>query len=104
MARGIIFDVDGTPVDSNDAHAHDWITACREIGLAVSYAAVRWTPTCPAFRAIRRRWPSVAARREAARPQPVPPAWAARLTPAGRKRFMEGTNSATSPIFKRSPT
>lgn len=41
MARGIIFDVDGTLVDSNDAHAHAWIAACRELGFSVSFSAVR---------------------------------------------------------------
>lgn len=41
MGRGIIFDVDGTLVDSNDAHAHAWIAACHELGFAVSFPAVR---------------------------------------------------------------
>lgn len=32
MPHGVIFDVDGTLVDSNDAHASAWIDALREFG------------------------------------------------------------------------
>ncbi|HVR63197.1 MAG TPA: HAD family hydrolase [Polyangia bacterium] len=41
MPRGIIFDVDGTLVDSNDAHTHAWVAACQEIGFPVLFRAVR---------------------------------------------------------------
>ena len=37
----LIFDVDGTLVDSNDAHAHAWIDAFREGGIAAEFATVR---------------------------------------------------------------
>jgi len=37
----VIFDVDGTLVDSNDAHARAWMRACAEHGITVAYAAVR---------------------------------------------------------------
>jgi HAD superfamily hydrolase (TIGR01509 family) len=39
--RCIILDVDGTLVDSNDAHAQAWIEAFREHGVAVEYRDVR---------------------------------------------------------------
>jgi HAD superfamily hydrolase (TIGR01509 family) len=41
MARGIILDVDGTLVDSNDAHAHAWVKACQLSGLTVAFQQVR---------------------------------------------------------------
>jgi HAD superfamily hydrolase (TIGR01509 family) len=41
MARGIIFDVDGTLIDSNDAHAHAWVDALREYGHDVDFARIR---------------------------------------------------------------
>jgi len=37
----LIFDVDGTLVDSNDAHAWAWIDALREAGIAAEFAPVR---------------------------------------------------------------
>jgi HAD superfamily hydrolase (TIGR01509 family) len=37
----LVFDVDGTLVDSNDAHAWSWIDALREAGIAADFAAVR---------------------------------------------------------------
>lgn len=37
----MIFDVDGTLVDSNDAHTHAWIAACHEIGFGVTFTDVR---------------------------------------------------------------
>jgi len=37
----IILDVDGTLVDSNDAHAQAWVAAFNEAGLDVSYDRVR---------------------------------------------------------------
>jgi len=41
MARGIIFDVDGTLIDSNDAHAHSWVDALCEYGHDVGFARIR---------------------------------------------------------------
>ena len=37
----VILDVDGTLVDSNDAHAHAWVEAFAEAGITVDYDAVR---------------------------------------------------------------
>jgi phosphoglycolate phosphatase-like HAD superfamily hydrolase len=39
--RGVILDVDGTLVDSNDAHANAWIEAMAEYGYKVSFEKVR---------------------------------------------------------------
>ncbi len=39
--RGVILDVDGTLVDSNDAHAHAWVEALAEAGIDVEYEKVR---------------------------------------------------------------
>jgi len=39
--RGIILDVDGTLIDSNDAHAHSWVWALRQFGHAARYDQVR---------------------------------------------------------------
>jgi HAD superfamily hydrolase (TIGR01509 family) len=39
--RGVIFDVDGTLVDSNDAHAHAWVKALHEAGHGVPFSRVR---------------------------------------------------------------
>jgi HAD superfamily hydrolase (TIGR01509 family) len=39
--RGVLLDVDGTLVDSNDAHAHAWIDALAEHGIQASYEEVR---------------------------------------------------------------
>jgi HAD superfamily hydrolase (TIGR01509 family) len=41
MARGVIFDVDGTLIDSNDAHAHAWVDALRAHGHHVDFARIR---------------------------------------------------------------
>ena len=41
MIEGVIFDVDGTLVDSNDAHAHAFVEAFRELGYGVGFEAVR---------------------------------------------------------------
>jgi HAD superfamily hydrolase (TIGR01509 family) len=38
---GVLLDVDGTLVDSNDAHAHAWVKALAEAGVRVEFAAVR---------------------------------------------------------------
>ena len=41
MPPSAILDVDGTLVDSNDAHAQAWVDAFNEAGMDVSYARVR---------------------------------------------------------------
>ena len=41
MLQGVIFDVDGTLVDSNDAHARAWTEALAEAGHRVPFARVR---------------------------------------------------------------
>ncbi|MDQ3674326.1 MAG: HAD family hydrolase [Gemmatimonadota bacterium] len=41
MLRGVIFDIDGTLVDSNDAHAQAWVDAFIEAGYEASYETVR---------------------------------------------------------------
>lgn len=37
---GVLLDVDGTRVDSNDAHAHAWVRVLAEAGVRVEFAAV----------------------------------------------------------------
>jgi HAD superfamily hydrolase (TIGR01509 family) len=39
--RGVLFDVDGTLIDSNDAHARAWVEALRDHGIEVSFERVR---------------------------------------------------------------
>src|SRR5581483_5519476 len=39
--KNVIVDVDGTLVDSNDAHAHAWVQAMDEHGYHVSFEKVR---------------------------------------------------------------
>ena len=39
--KAVLFDVDGTLVDSNDAHAHAWLSAFAEFGITVEFARVR---------------------------------------------------------------
>jgi len=39
--RAVLFDVDGTLVDSNDAHARAWVAAFADYGIAVDFAQVR---------------------------------------------------------------
>jgi HAD superfamily hydrolase (TIGR01509 family) len=41
LIHGAILDVDGTLVDSNDAHARAWVAAFRELGFDVTYDKVR---------------------------------------------------------------
>jgi HAD superfamily hydrolase (TIGR01509 family) len=41
QARAVILDVDGTLVDSNDAHARAWVDAFGEHGVAVPFERVR---------------------------------------------------------------
>jgi HAD superfamily hydrolase (TIGR01509 family) len=42
MFSAALIDVDGTLVDSNDAHAHAWVKAFAEAGVAVPFDDVRW--------------------------------------------------------------
>jgi len=37
----VLFDIDGTLVDSNDAHARAWVEACDEFGYPVEFERVR---------------------------------------------------------------
>ena len=39
--KGVIFDVDGTLVDSNDAHAQSWVETFAEAGYKVPFEVVR---------------------------------------------------------------
>lgn len=39
--KGVILDVDGTLVDSNDAHAYSWLTALAEHGYPTDFDSVR---------------------------------------------------------------
>jgi len=39
--RGLLIDVDGTLIDSNDAHADAWVAALREAGRAATFEQVR---------------------------------------------------------------
>ncbi|HEY7294793.1 MAG TPA: HAD family hydrolase [Dehalococcoidia bacterium] len=39
--QAVIFDVDGTLVDSNDAHAHAWVEALTAFGHSITFAQVR---------------------------------------------------------------
>lgn len=41
MLRGVIFDIDGTLVDSNDAHARAWVDTFAEAGYDVTLEVVR---------------------------------------------------------------
>ncbi len=41
MLKGVIFDVDGTLVDSNDAHAQSWVDTFAEAGYDVPFDRVR---------------------------------------------------------------
>ena len=42
MPQGVIFDIDGTLVDSNDAHASAWIDALKEFGFTdVTFEKIR---------------------------------------------------------------
>ena len=41
MLRGVIFDIDGTLVDSNDVHAQSWVETFREAGYDVPFEVVR---------------------------------------------------------------
>ncbi|HEU4559490.1 MAG TPA: HAD family hydrolase [Longimicrobium sp.] len=39
--RAVILDVDGTLIDTNDAHAHAWVDVCHEFGHEVAFGKVR---------------------------------------------------------------
>jgi HAD superfamily hydrolase (TIGR01509 family) len=41
LLKGVIFDIDGTLVDSNDAHAESWVDTFAEAGYEVPFAVVR---------------------------------------------------------------
>ena len=41
MLQGVIFDIDGTLVDSNDAHAQSWVDTFKKAGYEVPFEAVR---------------------------------------------------------------
>jgi len=41
MTRAILFDVDGTLIDSNDAHARAWVAALAETGYEIPFERVR---------------------------------------------------------------
>jgi HAD superfamily hydrolase (TIGR01509 family) len=41
LLRGVIFDIDGTLVDSNDAHAQSWVDTFAEAGYDVPFDVVR---------------------------------------------------------------
>ena len=41
MLKGVIFDIDGTLVDSNDAHAASWVDTFAEAGYDVPFGVVR---------------------------------------------------------------
>lgn len=40
--RAILLDVDGTLIDSNDAHAQAWVDTGAEFGYEIDYERVRW--------------------------------------------------------------
>lgn len=41
MIRAILLDVDGTLLDSNDAHAHAWVDALKAHGYSADFAQIR---------------------------------------------------------------
>ena len=41
MPKSVIFDVDGTLIDSNDLHAASWVEAFRHFGIEVAFADAR---------------------------------------------------------------
>jgi HAD superfamily hydrolase (TIGR01509 family) len=41
LIKAVLLDVDGTLVDSNDAHAHAWVQAFADAGLTVDFTRVR---------------------------------------------------------------
>jgi HAD superfamily hydrolase (TIGR01509 family) len=41
VLKGVIFDIDGTLIDSNDAHARSWVETFAEAGYSVPFEVVR---------------------------------------------------------------
>jgi HAD superfamily hydrolase (TIGR01509 family) len=41
LVEAVLLDVDGTLIDSNDAHAHAWVDTGRELGYPIAFAEVR---------------------------------------------------------------
>jgi HAD superfamily hydrolase (TIGR01509 family) len=39
--KGVLLDVDGTLIDSNDAHAHSWVDAMRTFGIPCAFEQIR---------------------------------------------------------------
>lgn len=42
MIRAVLLDVDGTLIDSNDAHARAWVDVGEEFGFEIEFGRVRW--------------------------------------------------------------
>jgi HAD superfamily hydrolase (TIGR01509 family) len=42
MIRAVLLDVDGTLIDSNDAHARAWVDVGEEFGHDIEFGRVRW--------------------------------------------------------------
>lgn len=42
MPKAVIFDIDGTLLASNDAHAHSWVDAFSDFGYSVPFYQLRW--------------------------------------------------------------
>lgn len=42
QVRAVLLDVDGTLIDSNDAHANAWVDVGREFGYDIEFQRVRW--------------------------------------------------------------
>lgn len=42
MVRGVIFDIDGTLLESNAAHAHSWVDAFSDFGYSAPFYQLRW--------------------------------------------------------------
>jgi HAD superfamily hydrolase (TIGR01509 family) len=40
--KAVLLDIDGTLIDSNDAHANAWVDVGREFGYDINYDHVRW--------------------------------------------------------------
>ena len=40
--KAVLLDIDGTLIDSNDAHANAWVDAGKEFGYDINYDHVRW--------------------------------------------------------------
>jgi HAD superfamily hydrolase (TIGR01509 family) len=40
--KAVLLDIDGTLIDSNDAHAHAWVDAGAEFGYDIRFEHVRW--------------------------------------------------------------